>query len=318
MTDNKEQIELNLGEENTTNDVIIPDDAVVEIVDENAPPPVETKKEDDVQAALEKLQKKLKKEEGLRKKAEKEAYEASVRANQASSDVENSNLTLVTTAIDTVKRDQEILKSNLRDSMSVGDYDKAAEIQEVMSMNSAKLLQLEQGFHEMKNRPKIEPQAPPQRAGDMIDDIASRVTPLSAKWIKQNRDHLEDPRAIRMMGRAHEDALDMGIQVESDEYFRFVENRLGIGREEPRQERQERREEPRETYATEDSPFSEAAAPARRQSPPAAPVSRTGSAPGTRPNVVRLTPAQAEAAKISGLSEVEYYKLMIQERNRTH
>lgn len=310
MTDNKEQIELNLGEENTTNDVIIPDDAVVEIVDENAPPPVETKKEDDVQAALEKLQKKLKKEEGLRKKAEKEAYEASLRANQASSDVENSNLTLVTTAIDTVKRDQEILKSNLRDSMSVGDYDKAAEIQEVMSMNSAKLLQLEQGFHEMKNRPKIEQPTPPQRAGNMIDDIASRVTPLSAKWIKQNRDHLEDPRAIRMMGRAHEDAVDMGIRPESDEYFRFVENRLGIGREDTRQQQ--------EPDYDNDSPLSEASAPVRRQSPPAAPVSRTGTALGTRPNVVRLTPAQAEAAKISGLSEVEYYKLMIQERNRAN
>jgi ribosomal protein S21 len=301
------QIPLNLGDE-PIKETNTPD-PIVEIAEEGTPV-VETK-ENDVQNALEKLQKKLKKEEKLRKKAEQEAYEASVRANQASSDVENSNLTLVTTAIDTVKRDQEILKANLRDSMSIGDYDKAAEIQEVMSMNSAKLLQLEQGFQEMRSRPKIEPVAPPQRAGDMIDDIASRVTPLSAKWIKQNRDHLEDPRAIRMMGRAHEDAVDMGIRPESDEYFRFVENRLGIGREDTRQHQ--------ETADDTDSPLSEAASSStRRQSPPAAPVSRTGSAPGTRPNVVRLTPAQAEAAKISGLSEVEYYKLMIQERNRAH
>jgi hypothetical protein len=102
----------------------------------------------------------------------------------------------------------------------------------------------------------------------------------------------------------------MGIRPESDEYFRFVENRLGIGREDTRQQQ--------EAYYDNDSPLSEASAPVRRQSPPAAPVSRTGSAPGTRPNVVRLTPAQAEAAKISGLSEVEYYKLMIQERNRAN
>ena len=301
------QIPLNLGDEPIKEAEST--DPIVEIAEEGAP--VVEAKENDVQEALEKLQKKLKKEEKLRKKAEHEAYEASVRANQASSEVENSNLTLVTTAIDTVKRDQEILKSNLRDSMSIGDYDKAAEIQEAMSMNSAKLLQLEQGFQEMKNRPKIEPVAPPQRAGDMIDEIASRVTPLSAKWIKQNRDHLEDPRAIRMMGRAHEDAVDMGIRPESDEYFRFVENRLGIGKEDTRQQQ--------EPSYDNDSPLSEAASSStRRQSPPAAPVSRTGSAPGTRPNVVRLTPAQAEAAKISGLSEVEYYKLMIQERNRAH
>lgn len=301
------QIPLNLGDEPIKEAEST--DPIVEIAEEGAP--VVEAKENDVQEALEKLQKKLKKEEKLRKKAEHEAYEASVRANQASSEIETSNMTLVTTAIDTVKRDQEILKANLRDSMSIGDYDKAAEIQEAMSMNSAKLLQLEQGFQEMKNRPKIEPVAPPQRASDMIDDIASRVTPLSAKWIKQNRDHLEDPRAIRMMGRAHEDAVDMGIRPESDEYFRFVENRLGIGKEDTRQQQ--------EPSYDNDSPLSEAASSStRRQSPPAAPVSRTGSAPGTRPNVVRLTPAQAEAAKISGLSEVEYYKLMIQERNRAH
>ena len=158
---------------------------------------------------------------------------------RSSSEVENSNLTLVTTAIETVKRDQDILKANLREAMAIGDFDKAAEYQEAMSTNAVKLLQLEQGYNEMKSRPKIEPIEPPSR--NMIDDIASRVTPLSAKWIKKNRDHLEDPRAIRMMGRAHEDAIDMGIQVESDEYFRFVENRLGIGREEPRQERREER-----------------------------------------------------------------------------
>ena len=301
------QIPLNLGDE--LNKEANSADPIVEIAEEGAP--LVEAKENNVQDSIEKLQKKLKKEEGLRKKAEKEAYESSVRANQASSEVENSNLTLVTTAIDTVRRDQEILKSNLRDSMSIGDYDKAADIQETMSMNSAKLLQLEQGFHEMKNRPKIEQQAPPQHSGDMIDDIASRVTPLSAKWIKQNRDHLEDPRSIRMMGRAHEDAVDMGIRPESDEYFRFVENRLGIGKEDTRQQQ--------EPSYDNDSPLSEASSPStRRQSPPAAPVSRTGSAPGTRPNVVRLTQAQAEAAKISGLTEVEYYKLMIQERNRAH
>ena len=301
------QIPLNLGDE--PNKEANSADPIVEIAEEGAP--LVEAKENNVQDSIEKLQKKLKKEEGLRKKAEKEAYESSVRANQASSEVENSNLTLVTTAIDTVRRDQEILKSNLRDSMSIGDYDKAADIQETMSMNSAKLLQLEQGFHEMKNRPKIEQQAPPQHSGDMVDEIASRVTPLSAKWIKQNRDHLEDPRAIRMMGRAHEDAVDMGIRPESDEYFRFVENRLGIGKEDTRQQQ--------EPSYDNDSPLSEASSPSiRRQSPPAAPVSRTGSAPGTRPNVVRLTQAQAEAAKISGLTEVEYYKLMIQERNRAH
>jgi hypothetical protein len=304
MSENENQIEFVLDEpakvEKTSND------PVVEIVaegDTQAP-------QEDVQGALEKLQKKLKKEEGLRKKAEQESYEASVRVQQANTEVESSHITLVSTAIDTVKRDQEILKANLRDSLSIGDYDRSAQINDAMAMNSAKLLQLEQGFSEMKNRPR---QDEPVRHADPIDDLASRVTPLSAKWLKQNREHLDDPRAIRMMGRAHEDAVDMGIRAESDEYFRFVENRLGIGREEPRQQQ---RQEP--SYDV-DSPFSEAASSSqRRQSPPAAPVSRSGAAPGTRPNVVRLTPAEVEAAKISGITPQEYYMNKVKEQNRTH
>jgi len=311
MTGDNNQIELNLDD--VTPKVEDNSDPIVEIVEEGAELKAEpeAQKEDDVQDALKKLQDKLKREKKLREKAEREAHDAMQRVSRASNEVANSNLTLVTTAIETVKRDQDILKSGLREAMSIGDFDKAAEIQETLSMNSAKLLQLEQGYNEMRSRPQIEPQPAP-RHDSMIDEIASRVTPTSAKWIKAHRDHLDDPRMIRMMGRAHEDAVDMGIEAESKEYFQFVENRLGINKEESRPQQ-------REMVQEDDSPFSEASAPAtRRQAPPAAPVSRSGSAPGTRPNVVRLTPAQAEAAKISGLSEVEYYKLMIQERNRTH
>ena len=313
MADDNNQIELNLDD--PAPKALIEDNAdpIVEIVEEgadlkaNAEPP----KEDDVQDALRKLQDKLKREKKLRERAEREAHDAMQHVSRASNEVANSNLTLVTTAIETVRRDQDILKSGLREAMSIGDFDKAAEIQETLSMNSAKLLQLEQGYNEMRSRPQIEPKPMP-RQGSMIDEIAAQVTPTSAKWIKDHRDQLDDPKMIRMMGRAHEDAIDMGIEAETSEYFRFVENRLGINKEESRSQRREAAQE-------DDSPFSEAAAPStRRQAPPAAPVSRSGSAPGTRPNVVRLTPAQAEAAKISGLSEVEYYKLMIQERNRTH
>jgi hypothetical protein len=303
MSENDNQIEFVLDE--PANVEKTPTEPVVEVVAEGE---VQKKEEPNVQEALETLQKKLKKAEKLREKAEQEAYEASRRAQQATTEVESNHITLVSTAIDTVKRDQEILKANLRDSLSIGDYDRAAQINDAMSMNSAKLLQLEQGFTEMKSRPR---QEEPVRHSDPIDDLASRVTPLSAKWLKQNRDHLDDPRAIRMMGRAHEDAVDMGIRPESDEYFRFVEDRLGIGREQPRQ--QQRQEQSYES----DSPFSEAASSSsRRQSPPAAPVSRSGSAPGTRPNVVRLTPAEVEAAKISGITPQEYYMNKVKEQNR--
>jgi hypothetical protein len=257
--------------------------------------------------AIEELNRRLQAERQAREEAESRAREAAARANQAAYEVEDTHLHLVKSAIDTVKRDQDILKANLKEAWSIGDYDKAAEYQEIMSVNAAKLLQLENGFQEMQARPRTEPSrpaAPAQQSGPDIDSLIQRVTPLSAQWLQSNRDHLKDSRSFRIMARAHEDAIDHGIIPESDDYFRFVENRLGI----------------KGDSAPPDVAMSAAAAPVqRRQSPPAAPVSRQPSnANGSRPHVVKLTPEQREAARISGVTEEEYARQMLKERNRVH
>ena len=197
--------------------------------------------------------------------------------------------------------------------MAIGDFDRAAEIQEAMSMNSAKLLQLEHGLNEMKNRVPVQPVTPPPVAAHemTVDDLIARVnTPLSKNWLMNNKQHLPDGRAIRIMSRAHEDAIDMGIIPESPEYFAMVESRLGINRQQA----------PAQAPAYQDSALSTASAPTqRRTSPAAAPVSRSpANSSGTRQNTIRLTPEEVEAAKISGLSPKEYWELKQKERNRTH
>ena len=105
------------------------------------------------------------------------------------------------------------------------------------------------------------------------------------------------------MARAHEDAVDHGMIPESDQYFRFVENRLGIGSN-------------RDSYDGDDAMSGASKATKNRQSPPSAPVSRQPVDSQTRPGTIRLTQEQVEAAKISGISPQEYYKLMMQDRNR--
>jgi len=305
MADDNEQISLDLGE-----DVKVEKEPEVVLLGEDEPEPVPekpAKKQPEVtpDAAIEELNRRLNAERQAREEAEARAREAAARANQAATEVEDTHLHLVKNAIDTVKRDQEILKANIKEAWSVGDYDKAAEYQEMMSSNSAKLLQLEHGFQEMQNRPPVRQVAPPQPSVSPVDDLIQRVTPLSAQWLQNNRDNLRDPRAFRIMARAHEDAVDHGIIPESDDYFRFVESRLGFSKGE---------------NAPPEVAMSAAAAPVqRRQSPPAAPVSRQPSnSSGNKPHVVKLTPEQREAARISGVTEEEYARQMIKERNRVH
>ena len=91
------------------------------------------------------------------------------------------------------------------------------------------------------------------------------------------------------MFRAHEDAVEDGIEPDSREYFDFIEQRLGV------------RRSPEPVAA--ENPLSSAAAPRRSPSPPAAPVSR-GNA--TRPNVVRLSREEADLAASWGYTPEQY------------
>jgi hypothetical protein len=301
--DNKdEQMEIDLGDTPKV-EAKVEEDPVIEIIDENAPetPVVEAKEpaktkvvdEKDPEEALKTLQKKLDSERKAREEAER-------RAQAAAGEVSETNMHLVATAIETVSREQDMLKAQLRDAMAIGDFDKAADIQAAMVANTTNLKQLERGFEEMKNQPR-QPVQPMPRQEITVDDLIDKVTPRSAEWLRSNREAIPDTRAIRIMGRAHEDAIDMGIIPESDEYFRFVEGRLGIGKQEQRYE----------------DASSGAAKPVKsRQSPPAAPVSREPVGASSRPGTIRLTAAEVEAAKISGISPAEYYKNKLRDQNR--
>lgn len=257
--------------------------------------------DEDPRVAIEKLQKKLKMERDRRKEAEKQAQLASYEAQKASSAMEDSNLTLVTNAIDTLKRDNEYLKAAYKESLSIGDYDKAAEIQEVMSGNAAKLLQLENGKNVMESKPKQAARAPV----DPVEAMASQLSPRSASWVRKNPQFATDSRLTQKMVAAHNLALADGHEPDTDEYFDYVEDILRV-----KKNVQEREE---------DSALSEASvAKSRRSAPVAAPVSRSGAAPGTRPTVVRLTSEEREIARFNKMTDEQYaqYKVQLQREGK--
>ena len=239
---------------------------------------------------IKELRRRLEAEHQGRIEAEHYAKYAREQASKAYVEVGETQFHLVSNALDTVKRDGDFLKSQLRDAMNIGDHDRAAEIQEAMSTNAIRLNQLQAGKHEMETRPRqptFNPPPPPPRQAyqDPLDQIAQAVSPRSASWIRANRENLGNERALREMFRAHESAVDHGYAPDSDAYFQFVENRMGIS---------ESRQQP-------------ASAPMQRKaSPPAAPVSRSGNGTGSRPNVVRLSSEQQEMAKNLGMTNAEY------------
>jgi hypothetical protein len=243
--------------------------------------------------AISELKRKLDESERARRDAENSARAEYERSQRASREVEDTNLTLVNNAIETVRRESEILESNLADAFSVGDHRQAASIQRQISSNEAKLLQLETGRDAMKAQPRQVAPPPPR---DPVEALASTLSPRSADWVRKNPDYARDPRKMQKMIAAHQMVVADGVEPDTDDYFEKVEGFLGV----------------RKAAAVEDDgdALSAAAAPTRGRnaSPPAAPVSRgaNGGGGNPRPNVVTLTAAERETARELGMTEKEY------------
>jgi hypothetical protein len=283
--DDQMEIEIEVTEERPKDN-----DLIVEPV-EKAPKQAK-RAEIDPDRAIDELNRRLEQEREARMRAEHQARLAAAQAERAQSEVQDTNYHLVESAIETLKREKQLVKQQLAEAHAHQDFDRVAELQDELAKHNADLSDLNRGKKAMKSEGRSQentipsqPVAPPQ--GALIDQIAASVTPRSAAWLNANRDQLNDDRMIKKMFRAHEDAVDDGISPDSDEYFQYIEGRLNL------------------------SGGSEAPAPARRSAPPAAPVSRGSNGMGSRPNVVRLTSEQREMAQMMGMTDQEYARNLL-------
>jgi rubrerythrin len=245
---------------------------------------------DDVDNTLNDLRKRLDEERQARYEAERKAQEAMYNVAQARNEVEDTNLHLVTNAIGTLKQNSSILKDRYKAAMEVSDYDAVAEIQQEMANNSTKLTELERGKAAMESRPRTEmPQM--QTVADPVEALASQLSPRSAEWVRSHPEYATNANLREKMIAAHRLAVADNMAPDSEGYFEYVEDILKIRKSAPVQQE--------ETSAA-SKPVQ------RRSSPPSAPVSRSGTGDGSRPNVVRLTSEEREMASMMGMTDKQY------------
>jgi hypothetical protein len=254
---------------------------------------------EDPSSAIEALRAKLKEAETRARDAEERARSESMRARKAFDEVEDTNIHLVNNAIESVRSENSNLKTKMKSALAIGDHDAVADLQEKMSLNSAKLLQLENGLEAMRAQPR----QPVQQNTDVLEDFKSKVSRRSAEWAEANPEFIRNPRLFQKVIAAHNLVTADGIQADSDEYFERVESVLGIQR------------------GSEDAPMAPSAprrASAPAAAPPSAPPSRSSGGPSGNPNTVRLSAAERDAARTFGMTDKEYaqHKLALQKEGR--
>lgn len=280
---------------------IVLDDAPEVVIDENK---TETKiASNDSQTpedGIAELKARLEEEKKLRLEAETRAQHAQQTATKAAAEVQDSNLQLISGAIDKLKRESDYLKSNFKEAMTVGDYDTAAQIQETMSLNAAKLLQLQNGKASLEEK-LANPQPATPQSNDPVERVASTLSPRSAAWIRAHPQCITDQRMYQKMVGAHNIAMADGYIVDSDAYFDAIEQQLGFKKAPPPQ-----------VDDSEEVALSAAAAPVqKRTAPAAAPTTRTASGTPSKSQVVRLSAEMREMASMMGMSPEDYAKNMV-------
>lgn len=304
-------------------EVVLPEETVVEvdidskspsvseasakIVDvkepEETPEPPRKKVVDEREKALEDLKRQYEfqkqiaeSERQARKQAEKFAREQAQQVSYARNEVQDSNLRVIMNAIDATEQQAASAERDYATAMAAGDYAMAAKAQRIMAQAESHLLQLNNGksrLEEMLQSPQegaiTEPEIPnfePQIPRDPVEMYASRLAPKSAQWL---REHPDAVNKIGKLTRAHQDALEDGIQAESSEYFRYIEARLGYDAQDGDDE------EPVERAPVRQSP-------PPKKPPASAPVTSSASAATPRsssPNSMVLNGDQVEFAMMA-------------------
>lgn len=267
-------------------EIIIEEDTAPEVVVEGEKTPkVVTPEEgiDQLKANLEASKREAETERNARAEAERRAAQSAGVAERATKEVQDTNLTLVTNAIETIKQSSEMLKANYAAALAAGDHNEVAEIQFKMSESAAKLMQLEAGKAELEIEAK-RPAPVRQEQADPVERVAAQLSPRSAAWIRAHPEYARTQEAYQKVVRADAGAWGAGIERDTPEYFEHVERALGL--------------------KADDAPVREEG---RRSAPPAAPVNRQPvTAEGGRKETIRLSREEVEMAENMGLTPQEY------------
>lgn len=269
------------------------DEIVVQVPDEPKPAEGGSDPVADLKSQYEELQEQQKRDQEARKDAETRARTAEAAREQAEQtartaqgEAADTRITAVDQAIESAKAEVAAARSAYKAAMEAGDWDKAGEAQERISDATTRRVNEENKKSAWAAEAERVQQLRQQRpTGDPIDDYINgveKVTPNSARWLREHRDWVSDKAKNVKLTAAHWDAVDQGIAVDSPEYFEHVERKIGL------------KTDPAPKAKTNGSGNGDSAR--RPSAAPVAPV--TPSAGGTSGGVaeVRLTKGEAASA----------------------
>jgi hypothetical protein len=274
----------------------------VEAKPEPAPEPkVEEPKVDAAAEALRRQVEELRRSELLLREQNSQYQQRLVERDRR---VEESEETTISVALQGARDRADKARVDIQNARNDSDMATELEAQERLNFAIGDLRDYQRAKDEIEARkkapkPEPQPQQPQYPLGSDAEINSWQVPERAKTWAREHRDWVTEPGKRQKMMVVTEYLTRLGIPLDSDDFYVRAETELGIKAPEPPPPQPQQTQQPQ---------------PERRV-PVSAPVSRevASSASGSRQSndKVTLTADQKEAAKMSGVTEVEYAKQLL-------
>lgn len=206
----------------------------------------------------------------------------------------------VTNALAAAQTESESAQQTLETAHTNGDYKAVSEAQRRLARAETRIVQLEDAEAQLKaRREKAATERPngqtTQRQPTFEEHVDGlpNLMPKEKQWLKDHPDALTDTRRNARLQAAYYDAQDANLSRGTEDYFKFLEEKLGY------------RKADKQPIESEDDGEIVVAAPVSRE----APSPSTGRPTNNR--TVELTAEQRAHAKASGVDDVTYARNLV-------
>lgn len=255
---------------------------------------------EDLRKANEEVTRRYQDEATARQAAEQRVREREQEASKSKIRAEDAEYDAILNAISAAESEAESAQRDIALATEASDAKLVAEASRRLARAESRLGQLEDGkiaierqksaaAANAKENPPQERQAQPT-IEQYIDQLPN-LLPSQRDWLRSHQDALTDQRKNLRLQGAHVEAEDQGFRPGSQQYFNYLEERLGY------------KDAAMPKDDDSEGQYLDVAAPV------SAPPSRSATNPSTgRPSNSRitLTPEQREIARLSGIDEITY------------
>jgi hypothetical protein len=112
-------------------------------------------------------------------------------------------------------------QAEYRNALEIGDVDGQTTAQARMAEIEARRVRLEEQAAALERSPVLQ-------HADPVEALCANRTEPTARWLREHREWVLDPRKSAKVSAAHFDAVAEGLREDTPEYFQHIEHKIGL------------------------------------------------------------------------------------------